>query len=157
MLRTIFLLLLLPTFALADTPCPQRSIPYSTEQVTTIHLEVEDGIYRGDARRLTQLASCNFMIGPPDSDAGGFRRASRVMPQIARIMKGARFNNIGADYGTQVNFRGLGSKQNYELIYRKQHARWHWAGMAVGEETVLNKLLEGAYQIEDQPIPAEAL
>lgn len=151
MIRTIFLFLLFPIFAFAETPCSKRELPYRASRVNQIHAAVAAALYTGNAGRLSQLASCDFLIGPPESDAGGFRRAKRVMPDIARLMKGARFSSRGENYGTQVNFKGLAPKQNYELIYRKKGAGWYWAGMAVPDQNVLDTLLEGSYQIESEP------
>lgn len=151
MIRTILLTLLLPTFALAETRCPEHVIPYRASRVSQLHAMVASALFMGNASRLSQIAACDFMIGPPDSDAGGFRRAKNVMPEIARLMKGTKFASRGEDYGTQVNYRALSPKQNYMLIYRKRGAGWYWAGMAVPDEAALDTLLEGAYQLDEEP------
>lgn len=111
---------------------------------------MEDAATSGDSSRLAHLATCDFQIGITESDVGGFRRASKVMPGIAKALKGTKWKAKQQDYGTDVMVESESPPAKYALQFRKsEKLLWNWIGLSGVTEDDISAFLKNSYHLSN--------
>lgn len=97
---------------------------------------------------MVKLALCDFHIGVSESDVGGFRRASGVMPAIAKALKGTKWKSKAQDYGGYLMVESKSPSQKYVLNFKKdEKGMWSWLGLNGVTSEDVEPFLKNSYQL----------
>ena len=99
-------------------------------------------------KKLISLASCDFLIGPPNSDNGGFGTPQKIISFFLISVRPLKWDSKGGDYNSQYNLPALDSEVTHELIFKREKGKWFWAGYTTSDEYIYSKMLKQSYAVE---------
>ena len=100
---------------------------------------------------MISMASCNFLIGPPNSDSGGYNKPQKIAALLIKTLKNVKWSEKPADYKTQRNLASIDTEYSHELIFRKDSKnKWYLAGYTTSDTYVFHKMLENSQQLEPE-------
>lgn len=106
---------------------------------------------KSDEKKLISMASCNFLIGPPNSDSGGFNEPRKIAGLLVKTLKDVKWSEKAADYKTQQNLASIDTEYSHELIFRQdKNGKWYWAGYTTSDSFIYHKMLENSQQLEPE-------
>jgi hypothetical protein len=109
-----------------------------------------------DEKHLAEYASCDFLVGEPESDATSFVAPEKVIKTILSSVGDLEWAGAGENYLTQYNLPALNSRNNEALIFRKDENTntWYWAGFATYDSNALKQMGQAAYpQMPENQLP----
>lgn len=116
---------------------------------------VVEGLKSGAGEALLKYASCDFLVGPPESDAAGYVAPAKALPSLVQLSKDIEWAKQGKDYGEQYNLPAEKSLVVHELIFRRDpKLGWHWSGFATADKELLGALMKYSYGLDEEQYPA---
>lgn len=117
---------------------------FKTERVEEIKNLVMTAIKNRDEKGLLSLASCDFLIGPPDSDSGGFNRPQNVIPLFLAVVKDLNWKeNVYQDKYIYL-VSSDGAEHEHNLIFKPDNdGKWSFDGYSTTDESILSQMYVG--------------
>ncbi len=120
---------------------------YKEKDLKKLKNQILTAISKKDRAQLVTYASCDFFVGVPDTDFGGYRQPSEVMGDILKLLKDVKWKNEDTDYGSQIHVESI-AKNPRQLVFRKDEGmRWYWVGFLVADEKEFQTFKKGIYRL----------
>jgi hypothetical protein len=120
---------------------------YKEKDLKKLKNQIQTAISKKDRAQLVTYASCDFFVGVPDTDFGGYRQPSEVMGDILKLLKDVKWKNEDTDYGSQLHVESV-AKNPRQLVFRKdEDMRWYWIGFLVADEKEFQMFKKGIYRL----------
>lgn len=105
-------------------------------------------IAAGDRETLVVWASCDFFVGVPDEEVGGYRAPRDVMGDVVKFFKSTRWKTEETNYGSQVHIESVTGDRH--LVFRRDRdGGWYWIGALTKDKKQFAKLNKGSYTLEE--------
>ena len=121
---------------------------YKVKKLPEIQAMVLKAILNQDDKSLIKYASCDFKVGPTESDGGSFTDPKKIVNEFLKITKPLKWKKKGQDYKTQYNLPSESTNPEYEIVFRiDDNKGWYWAGFVTSDSKTNELLQKDSYQL----------
>jgi hypothetical protein len=157
MIIQLLLATIISTSAFAETWCKEGTKFHTEKDLKKLKAEVFLATTAGNAAKIRSLAKCDLHIGEQKADVTGYRNASAVADEIAKLTKGVKWSAKSTD-GSNDLIDSVKSEKpagDFQLVLSREDSQseWYWEGFLAKDAKTAQKLLKNSYNYppSDEP------